>query len=131
MEIFVDGSPMCIALLIAEPDRQLQTTLAQFFAAEGFYTHPVASPEALLRRLRGSPPTVLLLEPELLQGELLRDVSPIRTIVLTRHTGPPILLPRCLHVVATFAKPAPLGEVSAAIRHAAETALIYGEQPVS
>jgi DNA-binding response OmpR family regulator len=111
---------MSISLLIAEPDRTLRSTLTEFFAADGFYVQSVSSQETLENRLSDNPPAVLLLETELLDGDLLAGVSPVRTVVLTRHMKWPIPLPACLAVAATFSKPAVLRDVSAAIRMAAQ-----------
>lgn len=110
---------MSISLLIAEPDRMLQATLTQFFAAEGFYVQSLGNPELLGIRLRMDPPAVLLLEPELLEDGVLEGVPPVRTVVLTRHTGPAIPIPGCLGVVAEFSKPAALRDVANALRRAA------------
>lgn len=111
---------MSISLLIAEPDRTLRSTLTEFFSADGFYVQSVSRPESLENRLRDNPPAVLLLEPELLDGDLLAGVPPVRTVVLTRHMERPIVLPACLAVSATFSKPAALRDVAAAIRMAAQ-----------
>jgi DNA-binding response OmpR family regulator len=112
---------MSVSLLIAEPDPMLLVTLAQFFAAEGFYVQSVAGRESLRNRLSHHPPTVLLLEPELLDGDMLDGVPPVRTVVLTRHTGRVLSFPGCFNVVAEFSKPAALRDVAAALRGAAET----------
>jgi ActR/RegA family two-component response regulator len=114
---------MGVSLLIAEPDRMLQTTLAQFFAGEGFYVQTVGRPDVLANRLRNSPPAVVLLEPELLGGHELTGVTPVPTVVLTRHTGPTGPLPACFAVVASFSKPAVLRDVTEALRRNAETAV--------
>ena len=116
---------MGVSLLIAEPDRMLQTTLAQFFAGEGFYVQTVGSFELLSRRLHDSPPAVLLLEPELVTGREMPGVTPVPTVVLTRHTGSSSPLPSCFAVAATFSKPALLRDVADALR---QTAVV---QPLS
>lgn len=106
---------MRFQLLIAEPNDELRRELADYFACQGFAVRAVGTTSELVQELERMPPGALLLEPELLCGDVTSGALHVPTIVLTRHIGELPPLPQRLVLKRRFNKPACLTDVTASL----------------
>ena len=110
---------MGLRLLIAEPNKPLQTALVHYFSQQGFDVRTADNGTGLVRELQRELPQVVLLEPEILCGGVPEGAPFVRTVVLTRtpETAPP--LPENFVVGRRYDKPARLAQVGESLRAAA------------
>jgi hypothetical protein len=106
-------------LLIAEPNRPLQSALAQYFSTHGFDVRTADTWAALVHELHRERPQVVLLEPEILCDYDSGSAPSVPTVVLTRRFEPAVPLPGNFLVGRRFHKPAQLAQVRESLRAAA------------